>query len=382
MKTYIEINGRKYDAKTGKLMKNQPVTTPSKTKQLSHKGWFIDGIRRRTSQQPSATHQAAVPVQPAYQAPVIKSSPAPKPPRGSVSTKTATRSPEKPKTLLRTIVKKPASAPDIHSASMPIAEPANVLKSAAASQPALAAVKTHLHTIAKSPSISRFGDMTKTSYTRVVNSLSVVAQKVPEAAPPIFGKKHYKKGAKPQVFNHRVVNPHYQTKSRSEHMAKRLSRRIKGKSKAMAVAASVLAVICLGGFLAYQSIPSFAMRIAARGAGFSGQLPGEIPDGYSYSGIQYTKGEIVLNYHSNSDKRQFSIIQQPQLWTSESLLINFVTAKDDRPLTSTDDGLTFYIYNDGNVTWVDNGIWFNVTSDGSLSSDQLIEIASSFWSRQ
>jgi hypothetical protein len=381
VKTSIEINGRQYDAKTGKLIKAQPAVTKPAPKQASHKGWFIDGIKRRGAQHQSVAKAVTPASQPAMQPSTAKVSHISKPPRSSISTQPAARSVEKPQTLLRTIVKKPLPAPGIHSTSAPIVKPGNIIKPTS-NHPAMGTIKTHLHSIAQSPSISHFSDVTKNSYAKVVNNLAVVAQKVPEAAPPIFTKKHYPKGEKPQVFNHRVANPQYQTKSHSEHLAKRLSRRLKVKSKAAAVAVSVLAVICLGGFLAYQSIPSLQMRIAARSAGFNGQLPGDIPDGYSFKGpIHYSKEQstITLEYKSNSDDRQFTIVQKPSTWTSESLLINFLEARDYKKQTSTSsNGLTYYIYNGGNVTWVDDGIWFNVTSDGSLSSDQLISIASSF----
>ncbi len=85
----------------------------------------------------------------------------------------------------------------------------------------------------------------------------------------------------------------------------------------------------------------------------------------------------MLTYKSNSDDRKFIVSQKPTEWTSESLLTNYLVDSKLRYQTYRDKGMTVYIYNESNATWVDKGIWYTVNGDGSLNSEQILEIASS-----
>jgi hypothetical protein len=134
----------------------------------------------------------------------------------------------------------------------------------------------------------------------------------------------------------------------------------------------------LGGFLAYQNVPTIAMQIADNRAGFSGHLPSTVPVGFSFKGPPiYSKGNISLNYKSNSDNRRFTINQKPTQWSSESLVTDFLINSKLNYQTYNDKGLTIYVYGEGYATWVDNGVWYNITGQGSLSTDQILAIAGS-----
>jgi hypothetical protein len=384
VKTTIEINGQKYDAKTGKVLRHSavnsaslPKTTPSKLKHPISNGKTIDGVTRNHSHQnlqpgkvatalakPQAIahklSQVRMPAQPVH------------------------RTIEKSRTLLRNAVKKPLSIAGIHSTSTLIGDQNTATTNNRRPLPAPVRTATiSAKRIVQSSTISHFGAISRNSFTKVVSSLGVAMPPATlEASPPlIFGKHGKTKAEKPQVFNHRIAKANYQTspKSPSEKLAKRLSRRLKVKPKMAAICITILAVLCLGGFFAYQNIPSVAMRVAARGAGFNGRLPEDIPAGYSFKGpITYTKNSITLNYHSNSEDRQFTITQKPKDWTSDSLLANYLIANNLQWQTSVSDGLTIFVYNEGNATWIDKGIWFTITGEGSLSTNQLLSIASSF----
>ncbi len=377
MKTTVEINGRKYDAKTGRVL-NQPggiLATSAKAigaklKKPVSNGNNIDGIAHRPN------HQAHQPIKSA----VVSN----KPSHPRTIAQPVHRTIEKSRTLLRTAVKKPLSIAGIHSTSGMI----NTQKTSTAnSQPVIPTFTSRVgHSVkhvTQSSSISHFGEVTKNSFTKVVSSVGLASPPDNlEASPPLIFAKHGRgKHDKPQVFNHHVPKNNYQTsaKSASEKAAKRLSRRIKIKPKMAAICISVLAVLCFGGFLAYQNVPEIAIRVAIQSAGFNGRLPENIPAGYSFKGpIEFTKGYIALHYHSNSDARDFTITQKPTTWTSDSLLTNYIEARDLKYQTSVSDGLRVFVFNEGNATWIDKGVWFNITGEGSLSSDQILNIASSF----
>ena len=382
MKTTVEINGRKYDAKTGKVLKQSVVTssfaktTATALKKPLSLGKNIDGIAHKPQNHQNNTakqHTASTPKP--TQRSVIHSRTSAKPVRRTI---------EKSKTLVRTAVKKPQPIAGIHSTSAMISTP----KTAPLNyQPALnslaSRVSSSVKQVAQNPNISHFGTMTKNSFTKVVSNIGVsVPPNNLEASPPlIFNKKRGKNKEKPQVFNHRAPKHNYQTASNSpsEKLAKRLSRRVKINPRTAAICISILAILFLGSFLAYQKMPQVAIKVAARGAGFNGRLPEDIPAGYSFKGpVEYREGYIALHYKSNSDNREFTITQQPKTWTSDSLLTNYIEANDLKYQTSISNGLRVFVFNEGNATWVDKGVWFNITGEGSLSSDQILNIASSF----
>ncbi len=141
---------------------------------------------------------------------------------------------------------------------------------------------------------------------------------------------------------------------------------------------TVLAALLIAGFIAYQNMPNLAMRVAAARAGFPATMPSYQPAGFALDGaIQYYPGQITVNFKSDSDNRIFSVTQKPSKWTSETLL-DRVVAIDSRPYqTFQDKGKIIYIYDGSNATWVSGGIWYEIAGNSSLTSDQLLRIASS-----
>ncbi|HPR10213.1 MAG TPA: DUF4367 domain-containing protein, partial [Candidatus Saccharibacteria bacterium] len=175
------------------------------------------------------------------------------------------------------------------------------------------------------------------------------------------------------------ANSHLLKPVKKDSRRKRLVRSLKISPKVVSASAAVFALTLLAGFFAYQNVPMVSMRVAASKAGFNGALPTNIPAGYSFNGpVQADKDVILLTYNSNSDARRFIVTQKPSNWSSEALLTNYLLDSQFRYQAYKDNGLTIYIYNGSNATWVDKGIWYSVNGeDGSLSSEQLLELASS-----
>jgi hypothetical protein len=144
------------------------------------------------------------------------------------------------------------------------------------------------------------------------------------------------------------------------------------------MAAAVFAAFLFMGFLAYQKVPQIAVKVAARNAGFDAKVPGNIPSGYAYkSPVSASKDSLTIEYKSNTDKRAFQITQKPSNWTSESLLSNYLIEGKKQYQAYYNKGMTVFIYDNNNATWVDKGVWFTLNANGSLSSDQILSIASS-----
>jgi hypothetical protein len=120
------------------------------------------------------------------------------------------------------------------------------------------------------------------------------------------------------------------------------------------------------------------MRIAAARAGFDASMPAYKPAGFSFKGpINYSAGQVVVSFNSNTDDRQYSVKQQESSWNSDALLSNFVVANNSQYQTYIDRGRTLYIYDGSNATWVDNGVWYQVEGPSDMTTDQLVRIAAS-----
>ncbi len=175
------------------------------------------------------------------------------------------------------------------------------------------------------------------------------------------------------------ANSHEQKLSKSNHSAYKANKKSMTK-KIVNIGAPILIVVLLGGFIAYQNVTNIAMRAAVSKAGIHASLPGYSPSGFAISRqIKATPGQIVINLHSNSDDRNFSISQTASNWNSQTLLNDYVATKDQGfEQHNQANGKTIFTYGDANATWVDGGIWYKIEGNSTLNSDQLLKIANSF----
>jgi hypothetical protein len=150
------------------------------------------------------------------------------------------------------------------------------------------------------------------------------------------------------------------------------------KPKARSVFASAALVVVVFGYITYLNIPNLSLKIAASRAGIDATFPGYKPSGFTMSGpINYSRGLVTLSFRSNTDERAFAIAERASSWDSESLLANYVEKETPNYVTFQDKGLTIYVFDGSNATWVDGGIWYTIMGDSQLNSDQLLKIAAS-----
>lgn len=351
--TTIELNGKRYDARTGKVIAGSKtaVTSPKLNKMpgVGKSGIAIDGFSRRKSitQRPKATSYS------------------------SVHKKT-----EKSKTLMRAAVKKPLATPV--KPAPKVRHSAQVLHMDIDPKRA-----TNAKAVKKSALVSRFGVPRKT-IKPITASLSV--QPEPTAPPfPELTEHHKatiptKRHAHKQAFQQALdsATSHSQPKTQKATKRQNLSKKLRVSTKAINISAASLAMILLVGFIAYQNVPNLSMRVAATRAGVNGTLPEYRPAGFGLAGpIKYQQGQITLRYASNSDGRKFQINQKSTNWNSDTLLENFIAAGQKTYQTFQDSGKTIYIYDDNNATWVDGGVWYQIEGNSALNSDQLLRMATS-----
>lgn len=341
--TTIELNGKRYDARTGKILSAHEKVAGGHSEFVKpiakNPGVSLDGFAKRKVA--PAVHKKA----------------------------------EKSRTLMRGAVKKPVPP-----------------KAKAAATVTRQRHTTHLDidpkrvsrakSVKKSSLISKFG-----APSRAVKPVTSVLPVRPEpSAPPLPLSEHRKSNiADKRSANQRILQKaidsstsHNQPKAKKTTRRQHLSRKLRVSNRTVNLAAASLAAVLLVGFIAYQNVPNLSMRVAAARAGVEGTLPGYQPAGFGLAGpIKYQQGEITLRYASRSDERKFQINQQASQWNSETLLENYVATGNKAYQTFQDKGKTIYIYDENNATWVDGGVWYKIEGNSALNNDQLLRMAAS-----
>lgn len=387
--TIIEINGKRYDARSGDLL-GESQQKAIQAQKASHRGRAVDGFIAPTMKQQHAhashtptshAKTTAKPVPQKKRAPGIHAS-APKP--------------QKAQTLMRHAVNKPVAPhkPAVKAqapAEMVVKKsqlPAPSLKLAAhqVNHPRLARARRH----PQSQQVARFNrtqqnhpvasnapalqaaagvsprrDYTQTTTTRghAVHSGSHQTTRTTASTTHVVEKKPHVDIFEAAIANARShEQPHHKPKAKAH-------RRI------INVMSGVFALLLLGGFFTFANMANIEMRVASMKAGFSAQLPGYSPVGYALDGgVNAADGVVATTYRSGSSA--YTLQQQVSDWDSNTLLDNIVTASSDSYKTVESQGRTIYLYGD-NAAWVDGGVLYSIKGDGSITPKEISSIASS-----
>lgn len=343
---FIVINGKKYDAKTGRLIENTTPVTPL-TKPAP--GVALDGFSRR----------------PKTAKPVVAH---------AIHQKT-----EKSKTLMRGAVKKPITN-KVHAKAHHVSHAPQQTQGTA--KPVAYERFNRAAAVPKSHAISRFGISHKQEITpaRMQHSIAQIPVKPAPAVTMPVPKQAVSRKEISNPFAAAVENAtsHEQIKPKKQTKRHKIARALKVSPRMVSVGSAVFAIVLLGGFFVYQNVPVMAMRVAAARSGVDAQIPSYKPGGFALSGpITYSTGKISVNYQSASDNRSFRITQSNSAWNSETLLENYVAVNRRAYQTFQDRGKTIFIYDGSNATWVDRGVWYQIEGASALNSDQLLRIANS-----
>lgn len=331
------------------------VSNLKKANHQAKQGAVLDGFTRR----PQAT----------------ENTPKAKPSQARTSPVTAKAHLQKSKTLMRPAVKKPkpvAPRADIQRVKHSIVKKQDIARAARAAQ------------VQKSGAVNRYGaHIGSTGIQRhVVEHLPVVAapssvsQRVAQLATST--ETQLKQSVDLIEESLRNASSHLeQFDSRS--LRKSFLERTGFRNKAANIGAISTVTVLLFGFFAWQNAPNLQTRLAATQSGVSAHMPGYKPSGYSAQrGVKSEPGKVAITFRSNTDDKQFVVTQQASNWSSDSLLSNHVLASRQPFQTYQDQGKTVFIYDNSNATWVSGGVWYRIDGNASLTSDQLLRIASSF----
>lgn len=342
----IVLNGKLYDALTGDLIHDHTRIAAAPPKHKIHKqhGLVMDGV---------VSHKQ-------YKAPVHA----------------RRHKPERSATLMRSTVSKPAYRPVPKRE-----EPANIHHKHIAERLARAKAVQKSHHIQRFPSHSEH--VAHRSVAKKHANLPVRAAPTPhkanppahQAPPPAALKtltpsEELVSNALKNARAHEANQPFAKKRRRRDHLS--------GWQRTSRLAAASLAVLVLVGFFVYQNIPNLSMRLAASRAGVEATLPGYSPAGFSQDKlVSFSPGKVTVSFHSNTDDRQYKLIQQVSNWNSQALADNFLTAHSKQFQTYQASGKTIYIFDGSNATWVNGGIWYQIEGPSSLNQDQILKIANS-----
>lgn len=333
--TTIDLNGKRYDARTGKIISDQPPEKTAASAVKPSSGIVMDGFVRKPPAPKSANH--------------------------------ASRQLEKSNTLMRPAVKKPAPAKAAtQQANKAITPPAAV------DHARLSRAGRH----EKSPHISRFHRINPLSKKEA--HLPVVSPSQTVAGALHAGETRAQNELKKFEEALQGANSHLQQLEKGVVKKAHLLDRIGFRNRAANLATMSLATVLLVGFFAYQNAPAIEMRAAAARSGVSAKMPGYKPSGYGVAGaVKSEPGKVSVSFKSRTDNKHFKVVQQSSNWSSTSLLANHVSRTNQPYQTYQNDGKTVYIFNNSNATWVNGGVWYQVEGDASLTSDQLLRLANS-----
>lgn len=397
--TIIEINGKRYDARSGELLGDGTKTTVHSA-QVQRRGRVIDGMVKSSgaSVKPAVHNNGVNTNHEAVKTIATLSSKGGtimEPVRRQRKPATpADRKLEKSKTLMRHAVKKP-----VVTKKKPI-------KTQGVSEIAAAPVSALMPSLKKSAENvdeRRLARAQRTGKSEHVRRFTSVQQNHPlnrqratvqqtEARRAVSTQLAAPRRAVTTATSHNTA--HHAQPPRSQHHTPRQAdlfeaaianakaheqpqHKIKRKtsSKILNVTAGFAAFLVLAGFVAYLNMSAIEVRVASVRAGFSAQLPGYTPTGYTrVGGIRAQQGVIAATYRSGSSS--YTLQQQTSDWDSQTLYDNVVAVADDKSETVSGQGRTVYVY--GNkAAWVDGGVLYSVQTAGDISKDEILSIATS-----
>jgi hypothetical protein len=136
------------------------------------------------------------------------------------------------------------------------------------------------------------------------------------------------------------------------------------------------ALVIMGGFVAYQNVTNIKVRLASSKAGFAASAPDYHPAGYHLSKLDAAPGVVALNFQNSADK-SYAITEKTSDWDSDALRDGFLATSGQTYQTVQTAGQTLFLYGQNAATWVNRGVWYQVQSSGSLSNQQLVQLATS-----
>jgi hypothetical protein len=365
----IHLNGKRYDAYSGALLndvspRSLPATPVSKS---------IDGLAKPSVALATPPPKAHTPLQPAAR------------PINDVMRKPAPHlkhhAAKKSQTLMRSTVVKPTGSlkrhlkTDTHTHAL-VARPELRIEKKLSHPRVDSQRARRADRVPRSESIQRYANPRQLAAPaqplRVTPHAS--ALKPVHANTPVSHSVATPQASSMDVFERALkeANSHLQplvhpTKKRSHRRSKQI----------VSFGAVALCFLVIAVFVALQNQASLTIRYANHKAGITASLPNYRPVGFSVGKFSYSAGTVAVRYDNHSSGQSFMLTQTASNWDSQSLKDDFVASADKNYQVITQAGRTIYTYGDNNAAWVAGGILYKITSGGSLTSTELVDLATS-----
>lgn len=141
----------------------------------------------------------------------------------------------------------------------------------------------------------------------------------------------------------------------------------------------VISVICIvlvlaAGLITYSYHNNLILYVDNSKSGLKTSLPSYVEPGFGLSSISRAGSSVTLKYSSNSDSRNYSIVEQSSTWDSQSLVDGVVEPAVGSSFTTAQvNGRIVYFYGD-NAVWVDGFVYYRLVNNANLTSDQISQI--------
>jgi len=356
-KHIIELNGKRYDALTGRLLGNEAtdVAAPAAAAQSA------PALPKR---QPSTHHQS--------------------------SRKHANRSLQPSKTLMRRAVAKPVKK----------TTPAIKRQAPLPAKAAHGAISPKLSVNSVDP--GRVRRAQRTTKSTHIDRFGAPSPKItPQIRPitPVAVPAHLQADVRPAPQHHRAAAPKQHTATKPaatpakhketaddifdraianarshETKAPKRKRRV---SKLLNLSAGLAAFVVIGGFIAYVNRATIQLELASARAGFQANLPAYAPDGFNRQAVSADGKAVKISFVSPSSADNFTLTQRASDWDSQTLFDEISAETDASYQTLQSGGRTIYVYDGSKAAWVNGGILYQIEGNAQLDSSQLGQLASS-----
>lgn len=374
-KHIIELNGKRYDALTGRLLTSEGNEAPAAP---------LHSLQPQSA--PALPKRAASPSH--HQA----------------HRKPASRQVQSSKTLMRRAVSKPAKK---QSATIKRTAPLPNKVTIGALSPKLSVSSVdpgrvrRAQRVVRSKHVDHFAAPTP-KLTTLVQPIAVAAPN-PLHAPAKPASAHFKQdiapvrrptqltAAKAAAPRHAVAKPAHAApaaKKRSEEIFDRAIANAKSHEqkapkhrrkagKLLNITAAVAAFVVIGGFLTYVNRSTLQLELASARAGFQAQLPSYQPGGFARQAAVADGRAVKISFVSPNNSDQFTLTQKASDWDSQTLFDEVATTAGNAYQTVQASGRTIYVLDGNRATWVNGGVLYEVRGNAELTNSQISQLATS-----
>lgn len=365
----IELNGKRYDALTGKYLgKSQTPIVPATVSHGSTR--TVDGFIKRPTLAGGHRTQTlnARPAEP-VSTPQQSKSAHRQPPKHAMPHK-----PQHTKTLMRHAVNPPTAAE---------AKKNHGIAKSDSHTPELKKSVTNVDglRLRRSQNVQRHREIQRfktgnpkhpSNETQTITHVNKPAKyRTSAARASVAPQRAFEHPARHQdIFENAVAraNSHQQP-------APRHTKKTSRKTKLARITASATIIIALSGFTLWTQRPNIELRLASWQAGFSASMPKYTLEGYQRTFTRQEHGQIIIAYRSGD--RHYRITQQSSGWNSQTLKEQEVAGTGTKNLQTIESkGRLVYLY-DSNASWVDGGVRYDITGDAPLTADDIAAIIDS-----